>query len=105
MGYREETVQGTSWVRVNKVIITTPLGVTPTMDAVEETVLDMGGGNVTVTPVGTPIHALYNAADSFALRDPVTDAPTTTTMTQQDLQVAVYSFVRHLQDLRDAGCV
>ena len=99
--YREQPVEGKQWLRIKRVQIENPRGAPPTLSAIEERAIQLGD-DLLLKELGITLTAGFDPAGEFALRHPLTDELLGRTATQQELQIIVYSFCRHLQTLRDS---
>lgn len=99
--YKESSVAGTKYTRANKVVIENPYGGIPLMTIIEEDIYIFPDLQPTKVEKPGNIYKSFDPFNSFPLRNPLTDELLGTTSTEQDLQVIVYSLVRHLQAQRD----
>lgn len=100
--YREQIIEGKRWTRIPRVVIENPKIGVPSLYAVEEEAVHLGGEQYVFTATGTGLQATFDPLATFQLRHPETDELLGDSATQMDLQVLVYSFCRHLQEIRDA---
>lgn len=97
--YKEVTGTFHEYQRARLIQINNEYGKTPTITFVEEVVSDINGKQ-THSDV-SQLTASYDPAGNIPLINPQTDEPIGTTMTHQDLFVAVYSLYRQLAVERD----
>lgn len=99
--YKEQAVSGKRWQRASRIVIRLPFGQAPTMLVDEESITE-AGGQAHVTPIqATNLFMQFDPVRTFPLRNPITDELTGDNGAHADLQVLLYSLVRHMQTLRD----
>lgn len=104
--YNETSVAGESWIRSNKVLCSNEYEQPPTIYYQEEELFNFSDGKVVKSPYNpiTPVSETFTtdkANTSFAVIDPLTELPTGTTATYQDLYVLIHSLYFHLAKQRD----
>lgn len=107
--YRETTVNGTSWVRCNHIIIDNPYQMTPRMMVYEQQIVNVGDQNlVTPPPVPGPLVVEFAPDGSFPLLDPETGSPVMSgaapvIATHQQIYQLLFSLYLHAAAARDAA--
>lgn len=105
--YAESPVTGTQWLRAARVVVENPRDGTPAVTFIEERALQLGS-EVILTPAGSVIEPFIlsgdgaNAAEEFALRNPIDGSLLGATATYGDLQVLLFSLYYHVAAKRDA---
>jgi hypothetical protein len=98
--YKEQTVTGKRWQRTRHIGIDLPPGETPVMRIQEEIAFE-AGDIVVSKPINENLLVSFDGNKEFPLRNPLDDSLIGSTSTHADLQVLLYSAVRHAQLLRD----
>ena len=98
--YKETDIAGKSWQRASRVIIENTYQQTPVMRVCEQEMLQVGD-RVIPSDLGVTLELSFDTDAQFPLRHPITDELIGETARHADLQMLLYSLVRHLQEERD----
>lgn len=102
--YKETTVAGTAYTRAHQVTIANPLDGVKAISFYEEQVINLADEQI-IRPQGgvqEPFTA-DNAAEEFALINPLDGTPLGLSMEYKDLYVALHSLYFHVASKRDAA--
>jgi hypothetical protein len=100
--YRQVLGDGEALTRISRVVIENPYNGTPSMHAVEETILNISGEEHKIS-LGASLSATFSPSTQFPLRHPDTDELIGGTGSHQDIQLYLYSALRAMQIERDGG--
>lgn len=100
--YQETTLNGTSYVRSNHIIVSNPLDGVKAISFMEEQVLNLEGEQV-IRPKGGIQEPFTedNLLSEFPLLNPETGEPLGTSVTYQQVYVTLYSLYMYLAKRRD----
>lgn len=102
--YKETTLAGTAYTRANQVVISNPLTGVKAVSFYEEQIVNLGDEQIVRAQGGVqePFTA-DNAAEEFALINPIDGTPLGMTMEYKDVHVALHSLYFHVAAKRDAA--
>ena len=102
--YKENILTGRVWTRCFQVVVDNPLGGQPRITFQEEKVYDVQTADGQQLHIPVPgCGAEFDPGSSFPLVHPVTGEPLGTSMSHQELQVALYSLYVATAAARDTG--
>lgn len=102
--YREQVGTSSTYVRSNQITIHNPLDTIPSISFNEESIITLPDGTIlhqNYSGPGNFLNTMYDPSGVINLINPLDDTPLGTTMTHQDLMVALYSLYRQLTTARD----
>jgi hypothetical protein len=98
--YKQTNVSGTQWQRCNAIHIQNTLGQTPTVTMQEEQITNVGGQQFSKSVGG--LNVPFNPNESIPLLNPADGTSLGTSMTQGQIQVALWSLYMAKAAARDA---
>lgn len=101
MNYQQTTVTGEAWTRAARVVIENPLDATPSVNFVEERVINLPDQQVK-TPTANVVEPFADPTEAFDLLDPETGA-VIGSATYQDVYVMLHALYLHCAAKRDAA--
>lgn len=100
MNYQQNAIAGEAWTRAVRVVIENPLDQTPTVNFVEERIINLPDQQLR-TLTGNVVEPFLDSAESFEIPDPETGA-VMGSATYQDVYVVLHALYRHCAAKRDA---
>jgi hypothetical protein len=101
--YAPSTNPGDTRTRTRYIGIRTPHDAPPQIEILEQEVVRTAAGERVLADLGNVAVCAFDVTESFAVRDPSTDAEIGDTATVGDALVLIYSWVRAKQLARDAA--
>lgn len=99
--YKARPVSGTAWQRACQIVIDNPLDAQPRVSFQEEEVMTIGGETIRKQVQGITIG--YTPDSVIDLYDPTTGEALGSSMTHEQMYVAIWSLYRSLAAARDSG--
>lgn len=87
--YQEQTISGSEYVRCNEILISNPLGLTPTVRFSEEKITLLS--NRTLSDPGAGIQVSFDPSKTFPVLNPMTGEATGDTSSWGAIYTLVYS--------------
>ena len=98
--YKESQIAGTRWTRSHKIVFDNQYKMPPKVTFYEQDIVSVEGVD-SIINTNQYIEKSYDANATIALCDPVTGALTGNTLSQQELQIILYSLYTQVALERD----